>query len=160
MEHDWHPNDTATKIMMSIINLLFLSINYKHPVVVIIYDSGYWYFFSYSVPQTSSIWLLLGWADPGFFQILLVVSFGVWSVVTIVTTFLSNRCWIWRFLLSFIQWRVFNCLSEMLLVSFDRHYILALALPTSASPSSLNTINIRGKVKKYLPPPNRLFYVT
>ena len=40
MEHGWHQNTPAPKIMMAIINQQVLPIKYKNPLVVIIYGYG------------------------------------------------------------------------------------------------------------------------
>ena len=114
--------------------------------------------FSYYVPQNKSRWFLLAWFTLGFFLVILIVSSGVRSVVIIVTTLFSIHCWIWNFLSSLIQWRMLNYLSEMLLISFGGHPLISLALPTTATPSSLPPINIRGEIKN-LSIPTTYFFV-
>ena len=96
MGHVWHPTKSAPKRMTRIINQLVRPIYPKHTVVVIIYGSGNWYCFLYSVTQYNSIWFLLSWFTLGFFRILLIVSSERWSVMIIVTKLLSINWWIWK----------------------------------------------------------------
>ena len=74
----------------------------------------------------------------------------VWSVVIIVTTLLSIHLWIWKFLLSLIQWRVMYIISEMFFISFGGHSIFPLefqqlqqwvTLPQSTSKGGYNVIH-------------------
>ena len=103
--------------------------------------------FSYFLPQTNPRLFSISWLTQGFLRILLIVSSRVWNYIIIVTTLLSIHCYIWKFILLLIQWIVLNRLSEMLLVSFGGNYLIALAVPKTATLSSLSAINIWYKVK-------------
>ena len=115
-------------------------------------------YFSYYVPLNKSRWFLLACTNLGFFKILLIISYGMWSEVIIVTTLLSIHLWIWKFLSSFIQRRVLNLLSDVFLISFGGHSIILLAVLTNVTPSYLAPISIRRKVKNYPYPPHTYLY--